>query len=99
MTIDQFIKEMAEEKYPLDDPRKNMHHDNSGQYSRREAFSAGASAMIPIMEGFVEFIEQGYHAEYKNKKFHNWFDWEDGKKLTTHQLLELYLSTLKQKKI
>ena len=35
------IQAAAEDKYPLDDPRKNMHHDNYGQYSRRDAFLAG----------------------------------------------------------
>lgn len=38
------VAKMAEEYYPLDNPRKNMFHDNSGQISRQEAFIAGYRA-------------------------------------------------------
>lgn len=42
------IEQMAEELYPLDNPKKNMFHDNSGQYSRRESFIAGCKAIIEL---------------------------------------------------
>jgi hypothetical protein len=32
------IKKQSELEYPLDDPKKNMFHDNTGQYTRRQAF-------------------------------------------------------------
>ena len=38
-------EEKAKNLYPTDDPRKNMHHDNMGQYSRQNAFIEGANWM------------------------------------------------------
>ena len=40
MTTEE-IKKKIEEMYPLSDPRKEMHHDNMGQYSRRDAALKG----------------------------------------------------------
>ena len=36
------IKEAAEKMYPLDNPRKNMFHDNPAQTSKQNAFIEGA---------------------------------------------------------
>lgn len=44
MNTETELEKLAEKAYPLDDPRKNMLHDNLGQYSRREAFIAGYKA-------------------------------------------------------
>jgi len=45
MTEQQF-KDTAENIYPLDNPKKNMFHDNSGQHSRQAAFIAGAKYIL-----------------------------------------------------
>jgi hypothetical protein len=69
------IEREAAEKYPLDDPKKNIFHDNSGQYSRREAYIAGATAErekdFPSMvekfasEGvFIEIVCDGFKDGY-----------------------------------
>jgi len=57
-TIPKDIQDKIEEMYPLDDPRKNMHHDNMGQYSRREAFIAGYQLATDRRE--QEFAPENY---------------------------------------
>lgn len=52
------IRAEAERLYPLDDPRKNMHHDNQGQRGKQEAYIAAATLYQERIKGLLEALEK-----------------------------------------
>lgn len=52
------IRKDAEELYPLENPRKEMFHDNAGQYTRRDAHIYAATAEAQRAEVLVKALEK-----------------------------------------
>lgn len=49
LPTEEEIEKMAEEEYPLEDARKVLLHDNSGQYSRRKAYKKAFQTCIELL--------------------------------------------------
>lgn len=60
----QLIRDEAEMLYPLDNPRKNMHHDNQCQIAKQEVYIA---ALTKERERAKKNIEKAIVDEWKDK--------------------------------
>jgi hypothetical protein len=87
----EIIQAEAEKVYELDNPRKNMFHDNMGQYSRREAFTSGAEFMLKHAIGFSEWVEDRKYRQAVGK-VGKWVYQDYPQELTTSQLFQAYLN-------
>lgn len=75
---DKELEEAAKERYPTESARKNMFHDNAGQYSRQEAFIEGAKYQIGH---FIRLVNSYWRFDNNQYPLSSWHDKQDLLKL------------------